>query len=192
MLKSIAVASTLVVAAGVGFAAAQSISLEEIAKQPNTEIVERSPDGSKIIALRRDRVTIRLRDGRFVTDDERDELGKFCVYEYMLAFKVGIDVCFPGEYPKLSSMLGAVVEAYNDYIVARNFWPITKADLQAYADKDRPGRLRAFDIHCDAASARNMAESLAEEYRSKSPAEFDRSLEAIRAETRPPAHYPCF
>ena len=68
---------------------------------------------------------------------------------------------------------------------------VTKSELQAYAGKVKQGRLRAFDMQCDQEKSRNIAERLAKEYRSMSRAEFDRSLSAIRAETRPPARYRC-
>jgi hypothetical protein len=179
----------LLLALVAGSAHAQSLDLEAIAKQPGTEVIRRSEDGSKVLEVRRGTVTWELKDGTIVGFDSSPHGAVLCAWEIIVGMKTVMDVCFPGEFPEASSLLGEEIEALDDFIVANSVTPMTKADLRARFDE----RLR--DVKPGSGTCRavrqGFIEPLAALLQSTPRAEVRRKFDQTLAVPRPPVMNPC-
>jgi hypothetical protein len=188
----------LFVVASIGGAAAQSDSLDELAKRPGAEILKRSPDGSRVLALQINGVKFWIdstpgSEPSVLSWDDSGHGAILCVWEIVVGTKVAADVCSPEEFSDLSKVLGEDIEALNDFIVANSLTPTTKADLKADYDQ-RMQRMKASirpgGDNCHYMRS-NFIEPMAQQLRSTSRDVVDRSLKASLAALRPPVMNPC-
>src|SRR5262245_30157593 len=130
-------------------AVAQPIDFEALAKQPGTEVIKRTENGRDVVEIRRGGVTVTLRDGEQVGFDNSGYGAIWCTWEISVGATSAADICFPGEFTELSTVLSAQIEALNDFIIANSLTPVTKDDLQARLD-DRSRRIRPGSNACAA------------------------------------------
>lgn len=170
-------------------AVAQSTNLDALARRPGMEVTRRNDDGSRILEVRQATVTLSLQDGAVVGFDSSPHGAVLCAWEIVVGMKTVADVCFPGEFSEASTVLGEVIEAYDDFIVANSLTPVTKAELQARFEERR---LRAQPSSGICRTVRRaFLEPLAAELKSKSRAEVKAAYSQTIAAPRPPVMNPC-
>lgn len=170
-------------------AVAQPLDLDTLSTQPGTEVIKRSEDGSKVVEIRRGGVTLTREDGQLLGFDNSGHGAIYCTWEIIVGTKVAADVCFPGEFSELSSLLGEEIEALNLFILANSLTPITKADLQARFD-ERVLRIKPGSNSCGTVR-RDFIVPFNAQLRSKSRAELKREFDETLAVPRPPVMNPC-
>lgn len=170
-------------------ALAQPPDLEAIARQSGTDVIQRSEDGSKILAVRRGSVTLLLEDGNIVGFDSSPHGAVLCAWEITVGIKTAIDVCFPGEFTELASLLDEEIGMLDDFIVANSLTPVTKAKLQARLG-ERRGRIEPGSNHCRT-MRQSFIEPLVAHLQSTSRAELRRQIDQTLAVPRPPVMIPC-
>lgn len=110
-------------------AAAQPLDLDAIAKQPGTQVTKRTENGWEVVEIRRSTVTVTIdRDGETSIDGSGKAV--LCYWNLAIMAKMAIDLCYPGEFPQLSKMLGEEIDAMNVFVAANSLRPVTKAQLE--------------------------------------------------------------
>lgn len=185
MIRRLALALALVANA----AHAQPLDLDAIAKQPGTEVIRK---GDKV-EIRRAGVTVTVeKDG----DMSVDHSGKavLCYWNMAIAAKISADLCYPGEFPQLSKMLGEQIAATNDFIVANSLRPVTKAWLE----KNIADRLERAAAGLKKAGVPPAQNKVCQQQREGDLIPLNAELEKYRQEfkdvlavPRPPASNPC-
>jgi hypothetical protein len=131
-----------------------------------------------------------------------DHSGKgavLCDWEIAIGVRNAIDVCFPEEFAELRAELSITINAINEFIVANNPSPITKAELEA-----RVAQRLAKSRSAAAADPRPVSESLHCQYmrrsfilpmdenlKKTSPDERRRALADFLSVPRVPVMNPC-
>ncbi|MDI1286268.1 MAG: hypothetical protein PSV46_17920 [Reyranella sp.] len=170
-------------------AIAQSLDLDALAKQPGATVTKRSEGGSEIVEIRLGGVTFTRKDGQILSFDNSGHGAVLCTWEIIVGMKTGADVCFPGEFPELSSLLGEEIEALNAFIIANSLIPVTMTNLQARFD-ERMRRVHPGGSYCDSVRQAFIV-PFNNQLRSTSHAELKRQFDQTRAVSRPPVMDPC-
>jgi uncharacterized protein YodC (DUF2158 family) len=170
-------------------ALAQPFDLEAIAKQPGTEVSKRTENGGEVVEIRRGGVTVTVKDGKQSGFDNSGHGAVLCTWELMVSAKAAADVCFPGEFADVASLLQEEIEMFNDFIAANSLRPVTKDDLKA-GIAQRASRMKAGSDAC-LNPRRHFLEPLTEQLRATSRAEVKKKFDEALAVPRPPVLNPC-
>ncbi|OFW97052.1 MAG: hypothetical protein A3D94_18885 [Alphaproteobacteria bacterium RIFCSPHIGHO2_12_FULL_66_14] len=115
----------LVVMAVVAPVAAQPLDLDAIARQPGTQVTRRGD----AVEIKRGDVTVTIdKDGETGVDSSGHAV--LCIWNIAIVAKISADLCYPGEFPQLSAMLGQFIDAANTFIATNSLRPVTKAQLE--------------------------------------------------------------
>lgn len=110
-------------------AAAQPLDLDAIAKQSGTQVTKRMENGQEVVEISRGTVTVTIdRDGETSVDSSGKAV--LCYWNLAIVAKMAADLCYPGEFPQLSKVLGEEIDAMNIFIAANRLRPVTKAQLE--------------------------------------------------------------
>jgi hypothetical protein len=172
-------------------AVAQPIDIDAIAKQPGTEIIKRSDNGSEIIEIRRGGVVATVKNGQLTSAYDLSGHGAiWCVWMIYVEMKVAIDRCFPGQFDELSDLLTDQIEAMNEFIVANSLTPVTKADQQKmYEAQVSRSHIRAGSNACHSIR-RDFIDQFEAQLRTDGYAALKRKFEQTLAVPRPPVMNP--
>jgi hypothetical protein len=191
MRRLFAVLATLLLAKA---AAAQPLDLDAIAKQPGTQVTKRMQNGQEVVEIRRGTVTVTIdRDG----DTSVDSSGKavLCYWNLAIMAKMATDLCYPGEFPQLSKMLGEEIDAMNIFIAANSLRSVTKAQLEKRI-QERMEKAAAGIKKAGVPPAQNK---ICQRQREEDLIPLNAGLEKFRQEfkqvlavPRPPASNPCY
>jgi hypothetical protein len=180
---------TCLLALAAASAVAQPLDLEVIARQPDTEVIRRTENGSEVVEIRRGGVTINLKDGLRNGFDNSGHGAIWCNWELIVGAKIAADVCFPGEFAEVSSLLGEQIGQLDDFIVANSLTPVSKADLKDLYDS-RASSIRPGNEAC-LNPRRYFLEPLKQRLQSTPRADVERQFEQVLAPPRPPVINPC-
>mgnify|MGYP007086391878 FL=1 len=107
-------------------AAAQPLDLDAIAKLPGTQVVKRGDT----VEFKRGGVTVTIgKDGETGVDNSGHAV--LCYWNLAIVAKISADLCYPGEFPQLSAMLGQFIDAANTFITSNSLRPVTRAPAPA-------------------------------------------------------------
>lgn len=169
--------------------AAQPLDLDAIAKQPGTEVTKR---GDRI-EIKRGGVTVMIdKDGETGVDSSGSAV--LCAWNIAIVAKISADLCYPDEFPQLSTMLGQFIDAANTFIAANSLRPVTKAQLE----KNIVERMAKAAAGIQAAGVPPAQNRVCQRQREDDLLPLNQELEKYRREfqdslkvPRPPVQNPC-
>lgn len=170
-------------------AAAQPLDLDAIAKQPGTQVIRRGDT----VEIKRGTVTVTV-DKNGETSIDSSGKAVLCYWNLAITTKMAADLCYPGEFPQLSKMLGEEIEAMNAFIAANSLRPVTRAQLEKNI-QERMDKAAAGIKKAGVAPAQNK---VCQRQREEDLIPLNAGLEKYREEfkqvvavPRPPAFNPC-
>jgi len=184
----------LIVMTAAAAAVAQPLDVEAIARQPGTEVTrERAKDGAEIVTIKRGGVEITIEGDKEMSID-RSGKAVLCYWNLAVVNKIAADLCYPGEFQKLSTMLAEYIDAANAFIAANSLRPISKADLEKTIEQ-RKSKAAAGIKAAGVPPAQNRV-CLRKREEDLEPLSADlekyrREFQDVLAVPRPPAFNPC-
>jgi hypothetical protein len=131
----------------------------------------------------------------FGQQDEEDRSGKgavLCAWLFLIDIRNTIDICTPGRFGDSRGDVSWAIDAVNDFIVANNPTPVTRASLDEFIAK-RLARARAdvaagdrATVNCENASTARSGPLFGE-----SREEFRRNINDFLSVPRKPVMRPC-
>jgi|CXWL01.1.fsa_nt_gi hypothetical protein len=187
MIKFLVLPVVMAVAAS---AAAQPLDLDAIAKQPGTQVTRRGDT----VEIKRGNVTVTI-DKNGETGIDHSGHAVLCYWNLAIVAKISADLCYPGEFPRLSAMLGQFIDAANTFIATNSLRPVTRAQLEKNI-ADRSAKAAAGIKMAGVPPAQNR---VCQRQREDDLVPLNAELEKYRREfqdtlkvPRPPVKNPCY